>query len=73
MTSLQHFYVTTTIHAHLQSVQVNANTQYSQTLVVRAYKLLHFIIQTNGLQTQLRFYTSPHRKADYELGLRLCL
>lgn len=73
MRSLQHFYITTTILSSSARFQANANRDYCQALMFGAYKLLHFSHQTKGLESNLRFQTSPFRSADYEQGLRLWL
>lgn len=73
MRSLQHFYIKTTIFSSSARFQANANAQYYQALVFGAYKLLSFSHQTKGLESHLRFQTSPYRSEDCELGLRLWL
>lgn len=73
MRSLQHFYITTTILSSSAGFQANANRQYCQALTFEVYKLLHFSHQTKGLESHLRFQTSPFRRRDYEQGLRLWL
>lgn len=64
MRSLQHFYITTTILSSSARFQANANRDYCQALMFGAYKLLHFSHQTKGLESNLRFQTSPFRSGE---------